>query len=113
MQISYGEGPEGPIEVTFTMEEKDGQELRAIFLEQLPQWAELFARKNSEYGDTSSMTLGPRGQFSDMYRKIIKLKRAMWDENESILVSEGMDEILRDLIGHAFLALNMRSLGLR
>lgn len=84
-------------------------EMRSILKEHLPKWLELFATKNAEYGGGSSFELGPRGQFSDMYRKMIKLKRGLWEDKEDELVSEGVDEILLDFIGHCFLTLVMRS----
>lgn len=97
------------IRVTLNVWAQDTPELRAIITEHLPAWAKLFARKNSEYGSGAAFDLGERGQFSDIYRKIIKLKRAMWDEDESVLTTEGVDEILMDLIGHCFLTLEMRA----
>lgn len=100
---------EGNIRVTVNVWDSDTPELRAIITEHFPTWAELFARKNSEYGSGSAFDLGERGQFSDIYRKIIKLKRAMWDEDESVLTTESVDEILMDLIGHCFLTLEMRA----
>jgi hypothetical protein len=95
--------------VTVNVWPNDTPELRAIITEHFPAWATLFASKNSEYGSGSAFELGQRGQFSDIYRKIIKLKRAMWDEDESVLTTEGVDEILMDMIGHCFLTLEMRS----
>ena len=83
------------------------QELRDIILVHIPEFLDLFVRKNKEYGE-NAQTLGPRGQFSDMYRKMIKLKTAMWDGEEEKLTSEGVDEILMDLIGHCLLTLRMR-----
>lgn len=96
--------------VTFNVDPSDSEELRAIIAHHLPQWADLFARKNAEYqdGNGTAFFLGERGQFSDMYRKMMKLKAAMWDDNEAQLVSEGVDEIIMDLIGHCFLTLEMR-----
>lgn len=99
---------ESNLRVTLNLWESDTPELRAIIAHHLPQWAELFASKNSEYGSGSAFELGERGQFSDIYRKIIKLKRAMWDADESVLTTEGVDEIIMDLIGHCFLTLEMR-----
>lgn len=97
------------VRVTFNVWQGDTPELRAIITEHLVNWADLFGRKNSEYGSGSAFDLGERGQFSDMYRKMIKLKRAMWDEDESVLTTEGVDEIIMDLIGHCFLTLEMRA----
>lgn len=105
-------GSEDSQRITFNVwDGVDSSELIEIMTEHLPAWAELFARKNSEYQDNAgtAFTLGERGQFSDMYRKMMKLKAAMWDGNESQLVSEGVDEIIKDLIGHCFLTLTMRA----
>jgi len=85
----------------------NGKQLRDIVMKHLPEWAELFFRKNAEYGENASV-LGDRGQFADMWRKMGKLKTAMWDGHEDKLVSEGVDEILMDLIGHCFLTLQIR-----
>lgn len=96
-------------EVRHTYAEPITGDLRSIIEVHVPAWLDLFERKNREYGDGAAFDLGARGQFSDMYRKMLKLKRAMWDEDESVLTTEGVDEILQDLIGHCFLTLNMRS----
>lgn len=82
-------------------------ELKTILLKHLPKFITLFNLKNSEYGE-NAQTLGSRGQFSDIWRKIAKLKTALWDGHEERLKSEGVDEILMDLIGHCFLILNIR-----
>jgi len=94
--------------ISLTTEPGDSPELVTIVSEHLPAWLELFSSKNSEYGSGAAFELGARGQFSDMYRKMIKLKRAMWDADESVLKTEGVDEIINDLIGHCFLTLEMR-----
>jgi hypothetical protein len=112
-------GPEHPdaghlfpdTRVEIDLEKTDGARLREIVLDELPIFLELFARKNREYGDGNSDVLGPKGQFSDIWRKIAKLKTGMWDGREDQLTSEGVDEILRDLIGHCFLALSQRRRG--
>ena len=83
-------------------------ELRNILLQQLPEFLDLFIRKNREYGE-NAQTLGPKGQFADIWRKIAKLKTGLWEGKEDQLTSEGVDEILRDLIGHCLLTLSMRS----
>ncbi len=83
-------------------------ELRNILAEELPEFLELFIRKNAEYGE-NAQTLGPKGQFADLWRKVGKLKTGLWDGHEERLTSEGVDEILRDLIGHCLLTLQLRS----
>jgi hypothetical protein len=68
--------------VTLLAEEGDSKELRAIALEIMPDWLALFSAKNADYGSGSAFELGIRGQYSDIHRKMIKLKRSMWDGEE-------------------------------
>jgi len=88
--------------------EGDSAELLAIAGTYMPEWLRLFAKKNADYGSGSAFELGERGQYSDIHRKMIKLKRAMWDGEE--LDFESTDEIISDLIGHLFLTLHMRAM---
>lgn len=83
----------------------DSTELVKIATDLLPQWLELFARKNKDYGSGASFELGTKGQYSDIHRKMIKLKRALWDDQE--LEFEGVKEVINDLIGHLFLTMYM------
>lgn len=83
------------------------EQLRRIVCKVLPQVMEKFAAKNAEYGE-NAFVLGERGQFSDIWRKIAKLKTAIWDGHPEQLVTEGPDEIMSDLIGHLLLTLDMR-----
>lgn len=69
------------------------------------EFLEMFEQKNKDYGDSAADVLGPAGQFADIWRKIAKLKRSLWD-GES-LVGEQPEEILMDLIGHCFLTIDM------
>lgn len=64
----------------------------------------LFNERTIEYGDHAFL-LGSRGQFADMSRKMGKLKTGVWDDNQSALVSEGVEEVVLDMIGHCFLTL--------
>ena len=91
--------------VSLNMEDGDSQELRNIATQLMPEFLHLFAQKNKDYGNNAG-ELGLRGQFADIWRKIAKLKKSMWDGEE--LLFEGTDEIILDLIGHLFLSLNMR-----
>ncbi len=95
-------------QIRIILDGNETDELRQILWEHLPEFLDLFIRKNSEYGENAQV-LGPAGQFADMWRKMGKLKTALWDGQEEKLVSEGVDEILRDLIGHCFLTLQQRS----
>lgn len=95
---------DGPVYIT---ESSDSPELREIVSSILPEWTLLFASKNSDYGSygDSAGVLGIRGQYADIWRKMSKLKRSLWDGEE--LKFEGADEVIRDLIGHLFLTLYM------
>lgn len=81
------------------------QQVKDILTDVFPTWLDLFQMKSREYGD-AAFDLGPRAQFVDMNRKFVKLRRALWEGKE--LTTESIDEILLDLIGHAFLTLEMR-----
>lgn len=72
-----------------------------ILLHVLPEVLELFLKKNKDYADWPD--LGVRGEFVELWRKVHKLKRALWDDQE--LVSEQWDEIIMDMVGHCLLAL--------
>lgn len=74
----------------------------------IPEWLDEFIMKNSDYGNTFAL-LGSKGQFGDIWRKVNKLKRSMWDGID--MNYEGTDEMLRDLIGHCALALYLRNYG--
>lgn len=80
----------------------------------VPEWVEHQKLKGADYNTISAAgepifenadVLGIRGQFSDIWRKIWKLKKGMWDGET--LVAEQPREILMDLIGHCFLAIDM------
>lgn len=92
-------------DVLVGVEDGDSPELAVIATRIMPEWLELFARKNRDYGSGSAYELGVRGQYSDIHRKMIKLKRAMWDGEQ--LDFEDTDEIIKDLISHLFLTLHM------
>lgn len=63
-----------------------------------------FASKAVDYGDASD-ELGIRAQFVDINRKVVKLKRWMWDGKK--LAGEQPHEIMMDLIAHLLLGLGM------
>ncbi len=75
-----------------------------IFREHFPDWARLFVEKNAHYGELSN-DLGVKAQFVDIYRKVGPLKRILWDGEK--LPGEGAEEMLKDLIGHCFLTLDL------
>jgi len=77
-----------------------------VILEQLlPEFAGRFAQKSIHYGDANPDNLGPAGQFSDIWRKIGPLRRALWEGKE--LTQEDPETILFDLIGHCLLTIEM------
>ena len=72
-------------------------------LDILREAQELFLHKNRGYGNTAEY-LGAKGQFSDIYRKVGKLKHTLWDGNEP--VGESIEEMCMDLIGHCALTIH-------
>lgn len=61
--------------------------------------------KSMDYGEGEAEFLGPAGQFAEIYRKIPKLKRSMWEGKT--LNGEQPAEILMDLMAHCALAVSM------
>lgn len=59
----------------------------------------LFLRRNAEYGDESNV-LGYKGQYADINRKMIKLKRYLWDDVPVPDGGESIGTIAMELIGH-------------
>lgn len=73
------------------------KEAYRIITEVLPDVLELFLQKNADYGE-DPLRLGAKGAFADIWRKVKKLKRAVWDDQA--LTGEQPEEIYADLIGH-------------
>ena len=87
-------------------------------------WFEEFCLKSQDYETSDgnvSESFALMGQYMKLTDKIRKLKRKMWDEQvieEAVRIGameqldldeynfEGPEEILRDIIGHCFLALD-------
>lgn len=87
----------------FLIELPDGpvsEEWCRVVTEILPPALARYHAKSVDYSGTKR-DLGPRGQFSDMWRKLKKLKKALWDGQQ--LVGEQPDEIIDDLIAHCLL----------
>lgn len=109
MKISFGNNI-GVIDgshtnnITIQIEDSDGEQLKRVVLDVLPSALELFARKNEDYGDLAE-TLGERAQFVDMWRKMGKLKRSMWEGEQ--LQFEQPKEILQDFVGHVLLTIDL------
>lgn len=72
----------------------------------LPKVVELYLNKSRDYdGSLGDMIgLGPQAAFVDIWRKVGKLKLALWDGRD--MVGEQVDEILADLVGHVLLVLD-------
>lgn len=70
----------------------------------LPEWQDQFLKKNAGYGDMSRV-LGARAQFVDIHRKVGKLQRALWDDQQ--IGPEDVREVTLDLVGHCFLLLDL------
>jgi hypothetical protein len=68
----------------------------------LPEAVKRFRSKSSDYGDVFR-ELGLAGQYSDMHRKMHKLRKVMWEGHE--LKGEPPKEILQDLIGNVLISL--------
>lgn len=82
------------------------EQARRVLIDVLPGLIELYLKKSKDYGgDVGAMIgLGPKAHFVDMWRKMGKLKRALWDGVE--LEGEKPEEIMRDLVGHIFIILD-------
>lgn len=68
-------------------------EMHHLGLAVLGAWPE----RQADYGD-AFMELGSRGQYSDIHRKIQKLKRAIWEGQE--LQGEQVEQIITETIHH-------------
>lgn len=70
----------------------------------VPEILERFKQKQRGYkSGRGFLTLGEKGQFSDIHRKFWKLYGAMWLGED--LEGEDIEEVLADMIGHCFLSL--------
>ena len=79
----------------------------SLLIEHLPHVVQMFRNKARDYGSDNHFTadaLGARGQFAEIWRKVGKLKRCMWDGKS--MKYEQSDEILSDLFGHIMLAMD-------
>lgn len=80
-------------------------DLAHILMELLPEIDAHLRIAGQHYGYETHRDLGMRGQYCDLYRKFIVLRRTMWDGEET--TRESLREILRDLIGHSLLTIAM------
>jgi len=89
--------------------EQLGSQARRVIFNLIPKFAVSFVEASQHYGPDNANVLGPAGQFSDIWRKIGPLRRALWDGAE--LEREQPDEICFDLIGHLLLTIDMLQQG--
>jgi len=66
----------------------------------VPQWVDLFREKNRKYAKVDQ-SLGARGVFPDINRKVGVLRQRVWEGEET--PGEPTKEVIFDLIGHLFL----------
>lgn len=79
---------------------------KRIVISVLPKVLSLYLNKSKDYDGNvmSLLRLGPKAGFVDMWRKMGKLKSALWDGKA--MVGEQVDEILMDLVGHVLIILD-------
>lgn len=77
---------------------------RTIFTDHLPMWADLFLSKNASYGESGYHEDGIKGYWPEMRRKVARLRRALWEGEDTSNWTEQPDEIIFDLIGTLFMA---------
>jgi hypothetical protein len=90
----------------FEIQNIPNEQAHRILVDVLPKLLELYMKKSMDYGgDVGDLAdLGAKATFVDMWRKMGKLKRALWDGVE--LEGEGPKEIMMDLVGHIFIILD-------
>jgi hypothetical protein len=108
-EVNVGRG-DNFYDVVIDVDNGDTDQLKRIIQIEMPKWLELFSERNREYG-SNKRSLGPKGEFVEINRKVGKLEIALWDGHPERLTSEKVDEVLQDIIGHCFLALDMLSQG--
>jgi hypothetical protein len=85
-----------PTTARLDIENIPNEQAKHVILEVLPKVLELYLSKSRDYGGSSG-GLGPKASFVDIWRKVIKLKRSLWDGEE--LKFEQPKEIVQDLVG--------------
>lgn len=92
------------VTVTLTQKPATNQATRIVQIH-APEVLEHFIARNAEYGEGAHV-LGVKGQFADINRKVIKLKRYLWDD---VPVPEGAEDvktIAGELIGHLLILID-------
>lgn len=72
---------------------------QAIFTKHLPAWINLFLQKNASYGESGYHDLGIKGYWPEIRRKLARLERALWRDEDTSIWTEQPTEIIFDLIG--------------
>lgn len=78
---------------------------KRILSQHLPVAMEHFLQRNAEYGEESHV-LGIKGQYADINRKVIKLKRYLWDDVAVPEGAESIETIAGELIGHLLILID-------
>lgn len=81
------------------------EQARRILGERLPVVMAHFLKRNAEYGEGAHV-LGVKGQFADINRKVIKLKRYLWDDVPVPEGAESIEVIAGELIGHLLILID-------
>lgn len=91
---------------TYTISNIPNEQAMRIVKSVLPNVLELYLNKSKDYdGNVMAMlNLGPKASFVDLWRKVGKLKGALWDGRP--MVGEQADEILADTVGHVLIILD-------
>lgn len=103
-----------------------GEQAARILGDILPGLLSQFLRKNRSYqlsSENLAEMLGAKGQWGDLFRKIMVTKSALWDGKGGYLLTadkliddayeESVEERLEDIVGHALLAIDMLRQGNR
>jgi hypothetical protein len=92
--------------VSYEISNIPNEQAMRIVLEVLPKVLRLYLSKSRDYnGNVMAMLkLGPKASFVDLWRKVGKLKSALWDDQP--MQGEQADEILADCVGHILITLD-------
>jgi hypothetical protein len=82
------------------------EQARRILGRHLPVAMEHFLERNKEYGEGSAHVLGIKGQYADINRKVIKLKRYLWDDIPVEPEAEPIAMVAAELIGHLLILID-------
>lgn len=91
------------------IEDRDGEQLRRIIWDYLPEVLQKFAHKHRMYGE-NTFPLGAAGQFPEIDRKVRLLRMRIWDkQGDGSIQYDTNSEVIGDLIGHLLLLLDCLS----